>query len=796
MSNGADPNRGLADQFTPENTSGGGLHLESRRYGIVLAALMLAACAVLSVAGYFYCSDRQTEVREGAQRELNAVANMKVRQLLEWRRERLADGRFFSRVSFVAEDLDRLSREPSSAAARAAVMNWLAPLSGSDRYSAVAAFDGALNRLAAVPDSTSAPDAIDRRYFQEAMRTRSVLLSDLHRDAQTRRLHLDVVVPVFKATNPEQGKPLGVLAFKIDPRLFLFPLIQTSPTFSQRAEAFLLERSGNDVRYWNVARQDGGRSPCLRRPCATPGLVSARFLKGAHGVIEGVDYRGVPVVAVGRRVAGTGWVMEAKMDKAELYSALRREMRTAILLPSTILLAVALLVAVLWRRRNTRFMQRELALERAAQERARLQVTALQAAANAIMITDREGVVRWVNDAFARLTGYAASEVVGQSPRLLRSGKQQASFYEAMWKTILARKVWRGEVLNKRKDSTLYTEDMTITPVADATGAITHFIAIKQDVTDRKKGEEALLQAQEALRQSNEALEQKVAARTAELRRSNEALECTIAERARHAQEIQRLNEELTLRLAQLQTANNELESFAYSVSHDLRAPLRSIDGFSRALLEDYWDKLEEEGKDYLQCVRAGSQRMGQLIDDLLALSRVTRTELRLRTVDLAAMAQSIVNNLQAEDPQRQITFAVPASLPANGDSNLLRIALENLLSNAWKFTSRRAQARVELGQAQKQGESIYFVRDNGAGFDMAYADKLFGAFQRLHTTEEFPGTGVGLATVQRIIHRHGGRVWAEARPEEGACFYFTLASTTDPSKNEPPIPSQIHSPG
>ncbi len=796
MSNGADPNRGLADQFTPENTSGGGLHSESRRYGIVLAALMLAACSALSLAGYFYCSDRQAEVRAGAQRELNAIADMKLRQILEWRRERLADGLFFSRAGFVARDIERLSREPGSAEAGSQVLSWLTPLKGADRYSAVTVFDAALNRLAAVPGSTPMPDAIDRRYFQEAMRTRAVVLTDLHQDPPGRRLHLELVVPIFAAPNPKQGKPVGVLAFKIDPRLFLFPLMQTWPTLTQAAETLLFERRGNEVLYWNVQHRRSRGSSCLRVPWTTPGLVATRFLNGEHGVIEGADYRGVRVVAVGRRVAGTGWVMETKIDRAELYSALWREMRTAILLPSTILLAIALLVVVLWRRRNTRFMQRELALERAAQDRARLQVTALHAAANAILITDREGVVRWVNDAFTRLTGYGASEVLGQSPRLLKSGKQPASFYETMWKTVQAGNVWRGEVVNKRKNGTLYTEDMTITPVADATGAISHFIAIKQDVTDRKKAEEALLRAQEALRQNNEALEQKVAARTAELRRSNEALECTIAERARHAHEIQRLNEELTLRLAQLQTANKELESFAYSVSHDLRAPLRSIDGFSRALLEDYWDKLDEEGRDHLECVRAGSQRMGQLIDDLLGLSRVTRTELRLRTVDLAAMALSIVSNLKTEDPERQIAFVVPASLPANGDSNLLRIALENLLSNAWKFTSRTAQARVELGQAQKQGEAIYFVRDNGAGFDMAYADKLFGAFQRLHTTEEFPGTGVGLATVQRIIHRHGGRVWAEARPEEGACFYFTLAATTEPSNNEPPLTSQVHSPG
>lgn len=228
----------------------------------------------------------------------------------------------------------------------------------------------------------------------------------------------------------------------------------------------------------------------------------------------------------------------------------------------------------------------------------------------------------------------------------------------------------------------------------------------------------------------------------------------------------------------QLEAANKELETFSYSVSHDLRAPLRSIDGFSQAVLEDYADKLDAQGKNHLERVRAASQHMAQLIDDMLNLSRVTRSEMRRETVHLSAMAREIAAGLRKTQPERQVGFTIAENVTATGDERLLRVVMQNLLGNAWKYTGKHARARIEFGVKDEDGKPVFYVRDDGAGFDMAYVDKLFGAFQRLHRRGEFPGTGVGLATVQRIIHRHGGRVWAEGTVEKGATFYFTLGDT------------------
>jgi PAS domain S-box-containing protein len=223
------------------------------------------------------------------------------------------------------------------------------------------------------------------------------------------------------------------------------------------------------------------------------------------------------------------------------------------------------------------------------------------------------------------------------------------------------------------------------------------------------------------------------------------------------------------------EAASRELESFSYSVSHDLRAPLRAIAGFSKLLAEDASGKLEKSEIHYLERIRSASQRMGELIDDLLELAKVTRGELRPQKVDLKALAQEVAETLRKQDPSRKVQFSVAEGLDVTGDPRYLKVVLENLMGNAWKFTARHVDAHIEIGMIERAGGKAYFVRDNGAGFDMAYAGKLFGAFQRLHEEGQFEGTGIGLATVARIIARHGGRIWAEAAVEKGATFYFTL---------------------
>jgi PAS domain S-box-containing protein len=362
---------------------------------------------------------------------------------------------------------------------------------------------------------------------------------------------------------------------------------------------------------------------------------------------------------------------------------------------------------------------------------ARDQLAAIvESSEDAIIGKDLNGTIVSWNDGAKRLYGYAAEEAIGQSISILSPPDHQDDIPAVLSRIRQGDPIEAYETVRMGKDDKIVEVSLTVSPVKDANGAIVRASTIARDITTQKRAE----------------------------------------------REVYKLHVDLERRAAELAATNGELEAFSYSVSHDLRAPLRGIDGFSQALLEDYHDKLDAQGKNYLRRVRAASQRMAQLIDDLLNLSRITRSEMRHEAMDMSNMAAEIAAELQCAEPDRQVEIVIAPNVSATGDSRLLRMALGNLLNNAWKFTGKHATSRIEFGVVQQDENPVYYVRDDGAGFDTAYAGKLFGAFQRLHGMAEFPGTGIGLATVQRIVHRHGGRVWAESAVEQGATFYFTLS--------------------
>jgi len=381
------------------------------------------------------------------------------------------------------------------------------------------------------------------------------------------------------------------------------------------------------------------------------------------------------------------------------------------------------------------------AAEQAVRDSARLMRLILDTALDAVISMDREGRVLEWNAQAEHMFGYSRTTTIGATlaelivpPRLRQAHDAGLKrFLETGEGPALGRRI---EVEAMRADGSEFLVELAIATVAEE-GRL-FFSAFVRDISERKRHE-------------------------AEMRQLNRDLERRVAERT-----------------GELQTAVRELEAFSYSVSHDLRAPLRAINGFSQLLEQDYAEGLDETARGYLARVRAGSIKMGNLIDDLHELSRVSRKNMRIEPVDLSLVAAEIAAELAEEDPARQVVWDIAPGIAAACDAGLIRSVLANLLGNAWKYTGKREQARIAFGVEALDGEPVYFVRDNGAGFDMKFAGKLFGAFQRLHAPAEFAGSGIGLATVARIVQRHGGRVWGEGKPGEGAVFRFTLRAATD----------------
>jgi PAS domain S-box-containing protein len=382
---------------------------------------------------------------------------------------------------------------------------------------------------------------------------------------------------------------------------------------------------------------------------------------------------------------------------------------------------------------------------------------AIEQSPSMAMITDSHGSIEYVNPKFTEVTGYASEEVIGRTPEMFKSGQTEPDLYQKLWSLITSGNVWHGDFRNRKKNGELYWEAASIAPVFDGTGGITHFVAVKEDITFRKKAEEEI-----------EALNATLAARALELETANEKLKEAL-------QELTAANQELEMTNCELEAANNELEAFNYSVSHDLKKPLTNINGYCQVILHLHADQLDEQTRHYLKDIYSGTLRMSGLIDTLLDFSRLSRCEMVRETVDLSRMATEIAAELKLAGPERRVTFKIAEGAKACGDVSLLRVMLGNIIGNAWKYTARKEGAVIEFDMKEIEGKTVYFVRDNGAGFDMANAHGLFNPFHRLHSRDEFAGHGIGLATVQRIIQRHGGRVWAEAKPEEGATFYFTL---------------------
>lgn len=1030
------------------------LEKQAERSLAVLLFIFLLIVTSISAVGYLSYRRYESRFRAQVENQLSSIARLKAGVLEHWRKERLADAEILYRNASFSALTQRYLENPADGRAKAELQVWLDKFAAYEQYNRVFLLDArAVERLS----SPAAPEPVAEHLTREAaavLAAGQVVFLDFNRDTDEGPIHLSLLVPILAGQDGE--RPLGILVLRIDPYAYLYPYIRQWPTRSASAETLLVRREGTDAVFLNELKFSANSALNLRVPLKNTQRPAVKAVLGQEGIVEGLNYRGVPVIADVRAVPGSPWFLVARVDTAEAYAPLRERLWQIAFFFGALMAASGAGLGLVWRRQRVRYYQSQVGAAQALRESEERYQLANRATFNAIWDWNLQTDALWWNDNFRALFGYPSEEIEPGIESWTRrihpedlvrvetgihaaidSGRQSWAdhyrfrrkdgryadiedrgyisrdasgkplrmigaiqdvterkraeeslaiqrriadiflrvpddemYYEVLkvileimqspygvfgyideagalvvpsmtrhigdqcqvpdktyifprdtwgdssWPTAIRERrilysneasaktpaghvaihrhislpiLFQGEVIgllqvaNKETDYTdadlrsleaiaghiapilsarlkrtraekslqallerqnallsavpdiimevdqrkvytwanragieffgeevlgkeaayyfegeqdtygvvqpLFNGNEKVTYVEslqrrkdgekrllawwcrvlkDDRGNVTGALSSARDITEQKRQEKEILAAQAELQRLLEAAE-----------RSRRALLSVVEDEKAAEEEVRKVNAELEQRIrertVQITAANKELETFSYSVSHDLRSPLRGIDGWSLALLEDFGDKIDAQGRQFLDRIRSETQRMGQLIDDLLAFSRNTRGEMTYQAVDMTAMAQAIVLRMRQANPARRVEFAIQPGLTAHGDSRLLEVALTNLFDNAFKFSGPRPQALIEFGETDQEGQRAFFVRDNGVGFDMAYAHKLFRVFQRLHGLSEFPGTGIGLATAQRIINRHGGRVWAEAQVDRGATFYFTL---------------------
>ncbi len=693
--------------------------------------------------GYYLLQKYKNEIEQDNRRLLTTISTLMARQIVNWRTELLQDGEAVAGDSLLAQavsDWSRASFAPGTR--RDMIAERLASLRRAHGYLVVFLIDAAgAVRLSSGTDAVP-PSEYALGLAREALRLRRVLLSDIHSNPDEKEPMpvIDILVPLLRPADSGRAE-VGAVYIRVEAHRTLDMILGNWPPKFRSGETFLARREGSDIVYLNDLRYRPGSALYFRLPVSRSSLLATIASEGAEGIIEGVDYRDMPSIGAALSVPDTGWLLVSKVDKEELFESIDERARAIAALVILSVLGMGLALVLWWRQHHTLIRAQSYMHEQERKALTRRYEVLVQQASDSIILFNDRGQVLEANDRASAVYGYSKEELRSLS---LDDLCQEESC--AMRATGLCAENEEGilcEVVHCRKNGQLFPVEVSARRIC--TNVETVVQAIIRDISERKEAEREILQL-------NAELEAKVTARTAEL-----------------------------------EEANRELEAFSYSLSHDLRAPLRHLIGFSRILQGDCGGQLDDACRGHLERVVAAGERMDRLVESVLKLFQIGLCQGTEREpVDMSAMAREILAQLAMTHPGRRVICDVADSVTAIGDAALLRGALENLLGNAWKYTLKQKEARVQFGSRWlDNGQQAYFIRDNGAGFDMAYADELFMPFRRLHSANDFPGTGIGLASVQRIVRRHGGRIWAESRAGEGATFLFTLDGSPNAAERQ-----------
>jgi len=808
-------------------------------WGFMLAFVFLAAG--IFAASFLHYRNYEWNFRSAAEQQLSTIADLKANELMQYRKERLGDANTFFNNSAFSELARRFLQQPADADARRQLAAWLGRFQSYYEYTRIYLLDVQGAERLSVPDQPEPLPTHLAKDIGAVLQSRQVTFLDFHRDAPGLPVQLEILVPIFD--EPDTNRPLGVLALRIDPNTVLYPFIRQWPVPSATAETLIVRREGNEVVFLNELRFQTNTALNLRIPLANTNVPAVKAALGQTGIVEGRDYRGVPVIADVRAVPDSPWFMVAREDAAEVFAPMKERLWQMLCTLGVLLLATGVGVGLAWRQQRVRFYREKLESQG---ERVRLG-SIVESSEDAIIGKSLDGKITSWNAGAERIYGYSATEAVGKPVTMLIPPGQPDEFPQLMEKIKRGESIAHYETARIRKNGELITISLSLSPVKDATGAVVGASVIGRDITEHKLAEVALrrsrvefkdlfdnapvgfheIDAEGRLVRINNtelkllgysaeellgqfvwkiSVDEETSRRAALAKLRGEALPPEGFEREFRRKDgsivpvlikdrllkgedgaivgiraaIQDITErkaveaQLQRTLADLERSNKELEQFAYVASHDLQEPLRMISSYTQLLAKRYEGQLDEKTQKYIHYAVDGAVRMQNLINDLLAYSRVGSRGRPLEPTDSHSVLGEAMKNLAVRIGETR-TIITNDNLPTvRADASQLVLVFQNLISNAIKFR-REGIPNIHVSAQDRVSEWRFAVRDNGIGIELRHADRIFMIFQRLHTRDEYPGTGIGLAVCKRVVERHGGKIWFESVPGKGTTFFFTI---------------------